>query len=82
MALDDYIEPEVAIAVAVTAAVASPPVRKLIRQGAVYGLAGLMLAGDRISSLSRSLGSAAQQLVPASGKLAEPEAQAASEAAH
>ena len=26
MALDDYIEPEIAIAVAVTAAVASPPV--------------------------------------------------------
>jgi len=49
MALDDYIEPEIAIAVAITAAIASPPVRKVMRKGAVYGLAGLMVAKDRLT---------------------------------
>ena len=52
MALDDYLEPEVAIAVAVTAAVASPPVRKAIRKGAVYGLAGLLIARDKVMALA------------------------------
>jgi hypothetical protein len=61
MALDDYLEPEVAIAVAVTAAVASPPVRKALRKAAVYGLAGLLTAGDRIAAASRNIKEAAQQ---------------------
>jgi hypothetical protein len=54
MDLDDFFEPEVALAVAVTAALASPPVRRVLRRGAVYGLAGLMIAGDRISSFART----------------------------
>ena len=58
MALDDYVEPEVGLAVAVTAAVtaavASPRVRKTLRQGAVYGLAGLLMAGDKLGALARS----------------------------
>jgi hypothetical protein len=61
MALDDYLEPEVAIAVAVTAAVASPPVRKALRKAAVYGLAGILSAGDRIAAASRSIAESAQQ---------------------
>lgn len=61
MALDDYLEPEVAIAVAVTAAVASPPVRKALRKGAVYGLAGLMTAGDKLAALSRNVGERARE---------------------
>jgi hypothetical protein len=61
MALDDYMEPEVAIAVAVTAAVASPPVRKVMRKGAVYGLAGLLMLGDRLSAMSRTIVQTAQQ---------------------
>jgi hypothetical protein len=61
MALDDYLEPEVAIAVAVTAAVASPPVRKALRKAAVYGLAGILAAGDRIAAASRSIAESAQQ---------------------
>ena len=55
MAFDDYMEPEVGIAVAVTAAVASPGARKLLRQGAVYGLAGILMAGDAVSSLARGI---------------------------
>ncbi len=63
MALDDFIEPEVAIAVAVTAAVASPPVRKVVRRGLVYGLAGLLVAGDRIAGAARDIAHTAQQTV-------------------
>jgi hypothetical protein len=69
MALDDYLEPEVAIAVVVTAAVASPPVRKALRKGAVYGLAGLLTLGDKITAASRNLARSAasmsQQAEPA-----------------
>jgi hypothetical protein len=61
MALDDYLEPEVMIAVAVTAAVASPPVRKVMRKGAVYGLAGLMMLGDRMRDMAHNVAQAAQQ---------------------
>lgn len=61
MALDDYLEPEVAIAVAITAAVASPPVRKAVRKGAVYGLAGLMMLGDRMRDMASNIAQAAQQ---------------------
>lgn len=61
MAVDDFMEPEVAIAVAVTAAVASPPVRKAVRRGLVYGLAGLLTAGDKIMGAARDLAQSAQQ---------------------
>ncbi len=64
-------EPEVGIAVAVTAAVASPQVRKVLRRGAVYGLAGLLMAGDAVSTLAQGVKRGAQQA-------AEPEAPAAS----
>ena len=37
MSLDDLLEPEVMIAVGVTAAVMSPGVRKVLRRGAVLG---------------------------------------------
>ncbi len=50
MALEDFVEPEVGIAVALTAALASPRVRGLIRKGAVYGLAGILKAGDGIKA--------------------------------
>jgi hypothetical protein len=61
MALDDYVEPEVAIAVAVTAAVVSPPVRKALRKAAVYGLAGILTAGDRIAAMGREIADRAKQ---------------------
>jgi hypothetical protein len=60
--LDDYLEPEVMIAVAVTAAVASPPVRKVLRKGLVYGLAGLMTVGDRVAGAARNLAAHAPNL--------------------
>ena len=61
MALDDFLDSEVAVAVAATAALASPRVRGLLRRGAVYGLAGLLTAGDAISSFARGVAQGAQQ---------------------
>jgi hypothetical protein len=55
MALDDFMEPEVAVAVAVTAAVASPTARNVIRRGLVYGLASLLVARDKIVSFAHSV---------------------------
>jgi len=61
MALEDYMEPEVGVAVAVTAAVASPQVRHVLRRGAVYGLAGLLMAGDAVSLLAQGVKRGAQK---------------------
>jgi hypothetical protein len=71
MALDDYLEPEVAIAVAVTAAVASPPVRKALRRGLVYGLAGLLTASDKVVGAAREITRSAQQAAASAGASAQ-----------
>ena len=76
MALDDYLEPEVAIAVAVTAAVASPPVRKVLRRGLVFGLAGLMVAGDKIAGTAREIARSAQQAAAPAGSAGQEAEQA------
>jgi hypothetical protein len=59
MDLDDFVEPEVGLAVAVTAAVAtvalSPTVRGWLRKGAVYGLAGVLIAKDRVTDMARTV---------------------------
>ncbi len=62
MSLDDLLEPEVLIAVGVTAAVMSPPVRKVMRKGAVYGLAGMLMVGDKLAAMARGVGQGAQNL--------------------
>ncbi len=61
MALDDFFESEVAIAAAATAAILSPRVRGVLRKGAVYGLAGVLTAGDAIGTFARGFGRGAQQ---------------------
>ncbi len=61
MALEDYLESEVVVAVAATAAVLSPRVRKVLRRGAVYGLAGVLMAGDAVSSAARNATPGVQQ---------------------
>jgi hypothetical protein len=65
MALDDFVSPEVGIAVAATAVVASPQVRTTVRRGLVYGLAGLLRAGDAVSAAARGLAESAQQTAAA-----------------
>lgn len=61
MALEDYLESEVVVAVAATAAVLSPRVRGVLRRGTVYGLAGVLRAGDAISSAAPTVSQGAQQ---------------------
>lgn len=46
MAVDDYVDREVGVIAAATAAAVSPRARELFRRGAVYGLAGVLRAGD------------------------------------
>jgi hypothetical protein len=53
MALDDFFESEVAIAAGLTAAAMSPNVRRVMRRGAVLGLAGIMTAGDTVAGVAR-----------------------------
>ena len=73
MALEDFMEPEVGVAVAVTAAVASPQVRNVLRRGAVYGLAGLLMAGDAVSSLAQGVKRGAQKAASEASEAASPE---------
>jgi hypothetical protein len=47
------IDEELVAAVAATAAAFSPRARKIVRKGAVYGLAGAMKAGDVVASAAR-----------------------------
>jgi hypothetical protein len=85
MDLEDYLEPEVmvvaAVTAAVTGAVASPPVRKALRKGAVYGVAGLMILGDRISGLARGAVKSARGLAAEAGNGAQQAATPAETAA-
>jgi hypothetical protein len=62
MGLDDLLEPEVLIAVGVTAALMSPPVRKMLRKGLVYGLAGMLTLGDKLAAAARDVSQGAQNL--------------------
>jgi len=66
MDFEDILEPEVAAAAAITAVIASPQVRGVLRRGAVYGLAGLLMAGDAVSSFSKGVGRGIQSAATAS----------------
>lgn len=61
MDLEDFLEPEIAVVAAVTATVFSPRVRHFLRRGAVYGLAGALIAGDAVTSFARSIGHGFQE---------------------
>lgn len=80
MALDDYAGSEVAVAVAATAAVLSPRVRGWLRRGAVYGLAGAMMAGDAVASFAHGVAQGAHQANGASGDSGDSPEPAAAEA--
>ena len=55
MALDDFMEPEVAVAAAVTALISSSQLRTAVRRGAIFGLAGLLKASSAMSTGAGSL---------------------------
>jgi hypothetical protein len=62
MDFEDFFEPEVAVAAAITAALFSKRVRKVLRRGAVLGVAGAIVAGEAAQKVARGLGQSAQQL--------------------
>jgi len=53
VAIEDYVESQVAVAVAATAAALSPRARGVLRQGAVYGVAGVLKAADVATGAAR-----------------------------
>lgn len=59
--LDDFLETEVAAAVAATAALFSPRVRKVLRRGLVYTVAGGLIAGEVATSAARGISRGVQQ---------------------
>ncbi len=65
MGFKKFADSRVAMAVAATAAVCSPKTRAMLRQGAVYGLAGALRAGDALSAFARGLARGAQQAAAA-----------------
>ncbi len=52
---DRVTEPEVAIGAAALAVILSPPVRRVVRQSAVLGMTGLVMAGDAVARVTRRL---------------------------
>jgi len=54
MAIDDFLESEVAVAVAATAVALSPRARRLVRRGAVYGA---LKATDMVTAAARGVAS-------------------------
>jgi hypothetical protein len=62
MAIEDYLEPEIAVTAVVTAAVFSPKARRWIRKGFVYGTAGILMAGDALTSAARNVGQGVQHV--------------------
>jgi hypothetical protein len=62
MALEDYLETEVGIAVAATAIVLSPQVRGWLRKGAVYVVAGGIKVGDAVAGAARGVAQEAQHV--------------------
>jgi hypothetical protein len=61
---DDFFESEVAVAVAATAAVFSPRVRGVLRQGLVYGVAGATVAARTVGGATRTVGRAVGGALP------------------
>jgi hypothetical protein len=63
MGLDDYLDSEVAVAVTATAVLLSPRARRVLRKGAVYGVAGVLKAADVASAAARGVASGAGSAV-------------------
>ena len=57
----DFVEPEIAVTAAITAAICSPRARKVMRKGLVYGMAGILTAGDVVTTFARSIRQGAEQ---------------------
>jgi hypothetical protein len=78
MPLENYAEPEVAVAAVVVGAAASPSLRNVVRRSLIYGLAGTMIAYDRTTDAVRGVVKGVRNGV---GSLAKDAGAAAAEAA-
>jgi hypothetical protein len=58
---ENFIEPEIAVTAAITAALFSPRARKVMRKGLVYGMAGILAVGETFTSFAKSVGQGMQQ---------------------
>jgi hypothetical protein len=65
--LEDFFESEVALAAAATAAVFSPRVRGVLRQGLVYGVAGGTVAARTVTDAAQTVGHAVAGAMPIGG---------------
>ena len=77
MALEEYLESEVVVAVAATAVALSPRARRVLRRGVVYGLAGALMAGDAIASFGRATARGAREAIATMPAVADASNQAA-----
>ncbi len=59
---------ELIVGAAVGAAVASPEVRRVVRRGLVYGLAGVLVAFDKVSEATHSAIASARQVADGAEK--------------
>ena len=57
----DLFDKEVVMAVGATAALMSERTRRVLRRGAVYGIAGVMSAGEAVASAAKSVGRDAER---------------------
>jgi hypothetical protein len=62
MGVDDLFEKEVVLAVGTTAALMSGRARRVIRRGAVYGIAGVISAGETVASAAKRVGRDAERV--------------------
>lgn len=77
MGLDDLCGSRVAVAVAATATVMSPKARRVLRRGAVYGIAGALAAGDAVSAAARGAKEGARKAAAEAGGTGTTEAEGA-----
>jgi hypothetical protein len=74
MEIEDFSEGPVGVAVAASAVVFSPQVRRVFRRGIVYGVAGVLTAGDAVTGFVRGVRRSTRGEGNGAGKLAEGEA--------
>jgi hypothetical protein len=55
MDLEDYADEKVGVAIAASAVVFSPAVRRAVRRGMVFGAAGLLAASDAVTGFVRGV---------------------------
>lgn len=57
---ENFLGPEVAVTAAVVAALCSPHLRLLLHHSLVYGTAGVLIAGDAVTSIANMFGAMEQ----------------------